>query len=252
MMDNSPARSIISIARIAAIARLRLRRVLRTRILLAALVLALLPWAVVNGASLVARLSALATFTVAGLTALAAGAVGDDLESGEYAIVMTHGATPVEVLGGQAATGLGVTAILVALQLPIALSGTVIPHVVPLLVCVAWLVALLAGWLALMLLLATFLEGKANAVAMIALFFVPLLLGAELLDHLPRFAAVIVRAALQLLPQIDHATGMFRAILLRAPTPRIAPFVLVASPFIYFALASVRLQRLEPAGRLTQ
>jgi len=252
MTNNSPTRPTISIARITAIARLRFRRVLRTRILLAALVLALLPWAVVDGTSLVARLSALTTFTVAGLTTLAAGAIGDDLESGEYAIVMTHDATPVEMLGGQAATGLGLTAILVALQLPIALAGTVLPHLVPLLLCIAWLAALLAGWLALMLLLATFLEGKANAVAMIALLFLPLLLAPGLLDRLPHFAAAIVRTALQLLPQIDHATGMFRAILLRAPTPAIAPLVLLASPFIYFALAFVRLQRLEPAGRLAQ
>ena len=252
-MTNRPRRqSTISLKRMAAIAQLRVRRVVRTRILLVALVLSLLPWAIVDGSALVARLSALASFTVAGLTALAAGAVADDLDDGEYAIVMNHDATPLEVLGGQAAATLAMTALLIALQLPLLLRGMHTPPLVPLLLCIAWLTALLAGWLAVMLLFATFLQGKGNAVAMIAVLFLPLALGAGVLDRLPRFASVLVRDALQLVPQLDQVSAMFRAVVTRSAPPAITPFVLVASPIIYFALASMRLGRIQPAGRLTQ
>lgn len=252
MTNDSPARPAVSLARIAALARLRLRRVVRTRLVLVALVLSLLPWAIVESSSLIARLSALASFTVVGLTALAAGAIADDLDSGEYAIVMTHAATPLEVLGGQAAATLALTAALVAIQLPIVFSGTAIPAFAQLLACVAWLAAFLAGWLALMLLLATVLDGKGNAVAMIAVLFLPLALGPGVLDRLPHLAAVIIRGALELLPQVDQVSAMFRATLGRSPAPATAPFVLLASPVIYFALASIRLRRIQPAGRLTQ
>ena len=252
MINELATRPAPSLTRIAALARLRLRRVVRTRLALVALVLALLPWAIVESSSLIARLSALATFTVVGLTALGAGAIADDLESGEYAIVVTHGASPLEVLGGQAAATLMLTAALVGIQLPIAFNGTAIPAIAPLFLCTIWLAAFLAGWLALMLLLATLLEGKANAVAMIAVLFLPLALGAGVLDRLPHLPATVIRGALQLLPQVDQATAMFRASLGRATAPAPTPFVLLASPLLYFALASVRLHRIQPAGRLTQ
>lgn len=252
-MTNVPAtRATVSLTRVAAVARLRLRRVVRTRLVFVALLLALLPWAIVDGSSLLARLSALTSFTVVGLTALAAGAIADDLDSGEYAIAVTHDATPIEVLGGQAAATLALTAALVAMQLPIAFKGTAIPAIAPLLLCMAWLGAFLAGWLALMLLLATLLEGKANAVAMIPVLLLPLVLGAGGVDRLPHLAAMIIRGVLQLLPQVEQVTAMFRAMLGRSSAPVATPFVLLASPFLYFALASVRLHRIQPAGRLTQ
>ena len=228
MTTSLQAESTISVRRIAAIAGLRVRRVVRTRVLLVAVVLALLPWAIVEGNALMARLSALATFTVAGLTALAAGAVADDLDDGEYAIAATHEASPLEILGGQAAATLGLTSLLVALQLPLALRGIATSQLVPVVLCIAWLAALLAGWLSLMLFLATFLEGKGNAVAMIVVLLLPLALGAGALDRLPRLAAVIVRDVLQLVPQLDQVTAMFRAVLARSPLPAMTPFVLIA------------------------
>ncbi|HWE43605.1 MAG TPA: hypothetical protein VG432_13935 [Gemmatimonadaceae bacterium] len=252
-MTNEPAmRPAVSLTRIAAVARLRLRRVVRTRLVLVALVLALLPWAIVESSSLIARLAALTSFTVVGLTALAAGAIADDLDSGEYAIATAHDVRPIEVLGGQAAAALGLAAALVAIQLPIAFDGSAIPAIAPLLLCMGWLAAFLAGWLALMLLLATLLDGKGNAVAMIPVLFLPLALGAGVLDRLPHLPAMLVRGVVQLLPQVDQATAMFRVALNRSPAPAAAPFVLLASPFLYFALASIRLRRIEPAGRLTQ
>lgn len=251
MTDQISARPVISLSRIGAIAWVRARRVVRTRLALAALVLALLPWAVVDGHGLVARLSSLAEFSLAGLTVLGAGAIGDDLDSGEYAIAMTHDISPIEMLAGQAAASLALGALLVALQLPLALDGVTVPQVVPLLLCMVWLAALLAGWLALMLLLATFLDGKANGVAMIGVLFLPIV-DAGLLERLPHAPAVAIRNALQLLPQLNHATAMFRVLLYRSPTTMVAPFVLILSPLFYFAWASFRLYRLEPAGRLTQ
>jgi hypothetical protein len=127
----------------------------------------------------------------------------------------------------------------------------VIPSVVPLLLCMVWLAALLAGWLALMLLLATFLDGKANAVAMLGVLFLPIV-DATLLERLPHAPAVAVRNALQTLPQLSHVTTMFRVLLTRSPGTAVAPLVLILSPLFYFAWASFRLYRLEPAGRLSQ
>lgn len=251
MTDQTSARPAISLSRIGAIASVRTRRVVRTRLALAALVLALLPWALVDGHVLVARLSSLAEFSLAGLTVLGAGAIGDDLDSGEYAIAMTHDISPIEMLAGQAAASLALGALLVALQLPLALAGIAIPQVVPLLLCMVWLAALLAGWLALMLLLATFLDGKANGVAMIGVLFLPVI-DAGVLERLPHAPAVAIRNVLQLLPQLSHATAMFHLLLYRAPATMVAPFVLILSPLFYFAWASYRLYRFEPAGRLTQ
>jgi len=251
MTDQSLARPSISLSRIGALAVVRARRVVRTRLALAALVLALLPWALVDGHSLLSRLSSLTEFSLAGLTLLGAGAVGDDLASGEYAIAMTHDVSPVEMLAGQAAASLALGATLVGLQLPIALAGVATPSIVPLMLCIVWLAALLAGWLGLMLLLATFLDGKANAVAMLGLLFLPIV-DATLLERLPHAPAVVIRNTLQLLPQLSHATTMFRVLLSRSPGTMIAPFVLILSPLFYFAWASLRLYRLEPAGRLTQ
>lgn len=243
----------VSLVRIAAVAGVRVRRVTRTRFALAALVLSLMPWLLVENSALVARLSSLAEFTLVGLTVIAAGALSDDIDSGEYAIALSHDCSPLDVLAGQAAASLGLTAVLFALQLPFAFAGIAVSHVGPLLLSFAWLAALLAGWLGVMLLLATFLDGKANAVAMVGLLaIVPLILRGTLLDRLNPTVAAMTRFVFQLLPQLDHVMAMFHALLDRVPSPTVAPLVLLVSPVLYFALASVRLYRLEPAGRLTQ
>lgn len=252
MIDQGPERSAPSLTGIAAFAAVRMRRVMRTRLALVALILALLPWALVDSRTLVGRLSALTAFSVVGLTVIGAGAIGDDLDSGEYAIALMHDSSPLELLAGQAAASLGLVTLLLALQLPIAFAGTSVPHLVPVLLCIAWLTALLAGWLGLMLLLATFLDGKGNAIAMIGVLVVPFVADSGLLDRLPQLPATVVRNAVQLLPQANHATAMFRVLLARSPAPAVAPAVLIISPFLYFALASYRLHRLEPAGRLSQ
>lgn len=253
MTSRTPPQRRISMTRVGAVARLRVRRVIRTRILPAALVLTVAPWVLLDSASLAGRLTSLTMFTLVGLTVLGAGAIAEDLDSGEYAIVLTHDTSPVELLAGQAAASLALAGLLVVLQLPIALWGVApFPNIAVLLLCISWLAALLAGWLALMLLLATFLEGRANAIAMLVVLFLPITLNSTVLQRLPHLPAVMIGGVLQWLPQPSYASAMFRTLLYRTPAPSIAPVVLFASPFIYYALASIRLCRLEPAGRLTQ
>jgi hypothetical protein len=104
-----------------------------------------------------------------------------------------------------------------------------------------------------LLLLATVLEGKANAVAMIGvLAVVPLLVDGSLMDRLPPAVAEVARDVLQVVPQLKHATTMFSATLGAHAAPMSVRVVLLLSPFFYFTLATARLYRLEPAGRLTQ
>lgn len=253
MTPRSGGRSPVSSTRIFAVAGVRVRRVLRTRLALAALILALMPWLLVDSASFLPRVSSLAEFTLVGLTMIGAGAPSDDIDSGEFAIVLTHECSPLDVLAGQAVASFLLTAILVVLQLPIAFAGIVMPNALQLVFVFAWLAALLVSWLGLLLLLATILEGKANAVAMIGvLALVPLLQAGSLVDRLPRSLAAIARGPLELLPQLEHATSMFSAAVGGPPAPAVAPLVLLLSPVVYFTLAAVRIYRLEPAGRLTQ
>jgi hypothetical protein len=253
-MTHSPKRSPkISWPRTFGIAGVRIRRVLRTRLALAAVTMSLLPWLLVESASLAARLASLAEFTVVGLTVVAAGSVSDDLDSGEYAIASSHDCSPLDMLAGHTLASFGVTTAIVLLQLPIALAGTDMPGIARLLVSFGWLAALLAGWLGMQLLLATFLEGKSNAVAMIGvLAIVPLLSSGTLVSDLPAPLAGFTRGVLQLLPQVAQVTAMFAAALDGAPGPGRVRVVLLLSPIIYFVLASIRLYRIEPAGRLTQ
>jgi hypothetical protein len=242
-----------SAVRVRAIAGVRLRRVLRTRIALAGIVLALLPWVLVDSHVLLARLAALAEFSVVGLTVVAAGAIADDVDSGEYAIALSHDASPFEILVGQAVASLALVLGLVAIALPIALWGTEVASALALTQSLAWLLVLLTGWLALALLFGTLLEGKANAVAMGAVLVIAPLLGdPALLDRLPNAVAATLRAALHLVPHVSQATAMFGATLDHTAVQPVVPAVLLLSPILYLTLAAVRLARLEPAGRLTQ
>jgi ABC-type transport system involved in multi-copper enzyme maturation permease subunit len=252
MTDATRSHRALSGARVRAIAVTRLRRVMRTRIAAAAAVFAFLPWAIVETPLLVGRLSALAEFSVVGLTVLGAGAISDDLDSGEFAIAISHDVSPLEILLGNAMASMLVALVLVAGQLPLALRGAAAAPLSSLGLCVVALVALLAGWLALMLLFATFLEGKANAVAMGGVLLVPFAMRLGVVATLPARIASIVDGALRLLPQVDQAAALFRALLYRSPLPVLDLSVLIASPLVYFVFASLRLYRLEPAGRLTQ
>jgi hypothetical protein len=241
----------LSLERVRALAVLRLRRLVRSRRLALATLMTILPWLVVEQTLLVARLAALTEFTVVGLTVLVAGALAEDLDGGQYAIALTHDCRPVEVLAGEFASALTTALVLVALQLPIALRGVATPNIVALLLCLAWLATLLAGWISLMLLLATMIEGVGNAIAMIPLLVLPPLLSATTsLDRLPALVAALVRAAQDLVPAPRHTALLYQSLLLGAPFPRVAPLVLSVAPFACFVLAALRLSRMQPAGRI--
>ena len=253
MTTLSPPRDFPRLSCVFAIARIRIKRVLRTRLGFAALLVAGAPWLLVEGSTLFARLSALAEFSVIGLTVLAAGAIADDIDSGEYAILLTHGVSAIEAIAAGAIGSLALGVVIVALQLPIALHGVAAWHLTTLLLCMFWLAALLAGWLGVMLLLATILSGKANAVAMVGLLIaVPIGLGSGLLERIPPAPAAVVRSALQVVPQLNHVNLMFRGVIYRSPASPLAAVVLLTSPIVWFTLAALRLKRVEGAGRLTQ
>ena len=252
MRRQSSLQGAFSAARVRAIATTRIRRVVRTRVALAAALFALLPWAIVDTPTLAGRLSALAEFSVVGLTMLAAGSIGDDLDSGEFAIAISHDVSPLEILAGNSAASLLLSSILVAIQLPLLCMGVATPDAAIIVGAVLALLALLAGWLAVMLLLGTFLEGKGNAIAMIAVLFLPVVVQLGVLARLPPRMSSIAEQALRVLPQVDQVTAVVRALIDRSLVPSLDLTVLIASPFIYLALATYRLHRLEPAGRLTQ
>lgn len=241
-----------SVVRFRAIAATRIRRVVRTRVALAAALFALLPWTIVDTPLLLGRLSTLAEFSVVGLTVLAAGSIGDDLDSGEFAIAISHDVSPAEILVGNAAGSLLLASFLVVAQLPPVLRGIAVPDVWIIARCMLALIPFLAGWLALMLLLGTFLDGKGNAIAMVLVLFVPFAVQLGVLVRLPSRMAAISEQAIRVLPQVNQVTAVFRALVERTPLQAIDLTVLIASPFVYFALATYRLHRLEPAGRLTQ
>jgi hypothetical protein len=252
MNEQSSPRRTFSVVRARAIAVTRVRRVVRTRAALAAAVFALLPWVIVDSPTLAGRLSAFAEFSVVGLTVLAAGAIGDDLDSGEFAIAMSHDVSPLEILLGNAGASLLLASLLVAAQLPLVFLGVAAPEIGIIIVSVLALVALLASWLAVMLLLGTLLEGKGNAIAMIAVLFVPFAVQLGVLGRLPPRMASIAEQGLRVLPQVGQVTTLVRALIDRSPVAPLDLTVLTASPFVYFALATYRLHRLEPAGRLAQ
>lgn len=240
-----------SLRRIRAIARVRALRLLRTRRAILAATLALLPWLALGDAPLAARLSALADFTLVGLTVLAAGAIAEDLDGGQLAIACTHGASPHDLLLGESAASLGFTLTLVALQLPLALGHDGVRQLALVLLCLAWLSLLLAAWLALMLFLATLLRGVGNAVATIPLLTVlPLLASAAFVDRLPAAIAPLIRVAVRLVPSPRLTAEIFGAILTGTPQPRLAVAVLMVSPPLFFVAALARLSRIEPAGRV--
>ena len=253
-MTNEPtSRALPRLSCVVAIARIRIKRVLRTGLGAAAVLITVAPWLLVEGATLFARLSALAEFSVVGLTVLGAGAIADDIDSGEYAILLTHGVTALEAIAGGAIASLALGLVTVAVQLPIALHGVVAWQLTTLLLCLFWLAALLAGWLGIMLLFATILSGKANSVAMVGLLIaVPVGLGSGLLERVPPAPAAVVRSALQAMPQLNHVNVMFRSVIYRSPASRLATVVLLTAPIVWFTLAALRLNRIEGAGRLTQ
>ncbi|HEX2780714.1 MAG TPA: hypothetical protein VHM30_14530 [Gemmatimonadaceae bacterium] len=251
MSGAAAAPTSFSFARAGAMAVVRARRLLRTRRLLLAAVMAILPWLAVGDVPLVVRLGALTQFTIVGLTVLGAGAIAEDLDGGPYAIAFTHSCSALEAMAGEAATTLLLTTGLAVAQLPFVLRHDTLVDIGIILMCSASLATLLVGWLAVMLLAATVARGVGNAIAMIPLLtVVPVLAGTDVLEPLPASLAVPLRTLAQLLPTPQLASEVYRWILQGGEAPRAAIAVLLLSPVVWFTVAAAHLRRLEPAARI--
>lgn len=251
MTGTATSSAPFSLVRARAIAVVRARRLVRTRRVVLAAVLALLPWLAVGDVPLLARVGALTQFTVVGLTVLAAGAIAEDLDGGQYAVALTHGCSPIEAMLGETAATLLLALALTGAQLLFVIRHETIVELGLLLICLGWLAALLAGWMAVMLLVATLARGVGNAIAMIPLLtVVPLLATTGALDHLPAPVAAPLRALIQLLPTPQLVSEIHRSTFLGSAPPRSAMIVLLISPVVWFAAAALRLARLEPAARV--
>jgi hypothetical protein len=225
---------------------------MRSRVLLVALALALLPWFAASSHDADGELALLTSSALAGLLATASGVVAESLDDGWHAISVLHGLTTLELLLGESLGALlGLIPVMVGL---VALSAPAFTTVPPtaLAFCVAWLVTLVLGWLGIMLLFGTLLPGKGNAIAMIPLlvaFAIPSVLLP--VDSWPPDLARLIRAAWDAMPLESHATSLYAAQLHQSrPTPA-APIALLIAPPAFLALAALRLSRLDAARRLT-
>lgn len=238
---------------VAALAMLRLRRLWRTRVILLALAIGVLPLCVGTPGSVRGALAVLTSALLSATLVAAAGAVADDLESGSALLLALHGVTPLETILGDVAASLAVVGLVALGAIPLAareISG------VPPMALVgagAWMATLVVAWAALLALLGGVLPGKGNSLSMIVPVGVFVLPAAALpLDWAPGWLAAAARIAWTLLPLQAHATAMYDALLANSPPPPAAPFVLVLSPVLYLAAGVCLLARLEPARRFTQ
>lgn len=239
--------------RIRALVALRLRRLWRTRALLLAATLTLLPVAAASPATSRAALAILASGLLTAVLVCTAGAIADDLDDGAALLLVLHGAGAAERVLAESLATLLATLFLALLALA-AMSdaiSTVGSRTVLLAGC--WIAALLLGWTFLIVLLGCALPGKGNALVMIlplAAFAIPahaLPLG----DAAPWIASV-VRAAWNLLPLQAHLTAVVESLLADGPLPHLPASVLLASPPFYLVAAVRALSRVEPARRFTR
>ena len=234
------------------VARTRARYLLRSRVILLALALTVLPWFAADGHDAQTELALLTASALTALLASASGVVSESLDDGSYGIAVLHGLTPLEMVLGEALGALsGMLPALIAFAVLSAPALGALP-LGALALCLAWLGVLLLGWLAIMLLLGTVLPGKGNAIAMI-----PLLLAfafpsdAIPVDHWPPAIARAARAAWSAMPLEAHAMSMYGAILRHSPPPPAAPVALLLAPPVFLAVAALRLSRLDAARRFT-
>ena len=242
-----------SVRRVIAVARVRLRYLIRSRVVVVAFLLAILPWFAVDRHDIDAEMGLLTGSALVGMLATASGVVSESLDDGAYCIALLHGASPLDVLVGEcvgALTGMSPIAVgFLYLSAPAFDGNPVIASILIL----AWLCVLVLGWLGAMLWLGTILPGKGNAIAMI-----PLLLAfafpadALPVDSWPPLLASTARTLWNAMPLQSHATAMYAAILHDSTPPPLAPLALLVAPPLFLALAALQLSRLEAAGRIAR
>lgn len=234
------------------VARARLRYLVRSRVVVLGLVLAVLPWFALDRHEPDSELGLLTGSMLVGIITCASGVVAEPLDEGWYGIGVLHGLRPIELLLGEA---LGSSSAVLPIALVFsALSASAFHDVQPLVLalCLGWLATLVAGWLALMLALGSALRGKGNAIALIPLLVAFAFPSEALpLDRWPNGLAMVARAIWDAMPLESHATAMYAALLHDTTPPPSAPLALVlASPTLFF-LALFRLTRHDAARRVT-
>lgn len=243
----------LSVHRVRALTSLRLRRLWRTRTILLAAALALLP---LLATSPTGARAAFVTTTSALLTAVlvcTAGALADDLESGAALLLVLHEARPIERVLAESLATLGVVAAVAVLATPFV--GRALTEAGWRLILAGgfWTAALVISWTFLVVLLGSALPGKGNALVLIvplAAFALPA--AALPLDGVPAWLAKVIRTTWTVLPLHAHATAIVDALIAHAPLPAASRWVLLASPPVYLAAAARALSRVEPARRFTQ
>lgn len=241
-----------ALGRILCVARARIRYLIRSRVAFVAFALAVLPWFAIDQHGADSELGLLTGSMLVALLVTGSGVVADALDEGWYGIGVLHGLLPLELLVGEA---LGAVVGLLPVVAGFALLSRHAFQEVPflaLVLCLAWLAALMLGWLSILLFLGTLLPGKGNAIGMI-----PLLLAfafpsdALPLDSWPPALSRGARAAWDAMPLESHATAMYAALLHDSTPPLAAPVALLLTPPSFLLLAALRLSRLDAAGRIT-
>lgn len=242
-----------SARRTGALVALRLRRLWRTRVVLLAVTLALLPvWAT----SPLDQRMALAAMTSALLTTVlvcGAGALADDLESGAALLLVLHDARPVERVLAESLAALVIVLLVALLAIGLVARALGLAEFRALVASMLWIAALVLSWTFLVVLLGCLLPGKGNALVMLvplAAFALPP--SALPLDAAPAWVASSVRLAWSLFPLQAHASAVIDALLENAPLPTVPAWVLALSPPLHLAAAVHVLSRVEPARRFTQ
>jgi hypothetical protein len=242
-----------STRRVLAVARVRLRYLLRSRVAVVAFLLAILPWFATDRHDLDAEMGLLTGSALVGMLASASGVVSEGLDDGSYCIALLHGVTPLDVLVGESVGALAGMSPIVASFFYLSAPAFAGHPVIASILVLAWLCVLVLGWLGVMLCLGTLLPGKGNAIAMI-----PLLLAfafpadALPVDSWPPLLASAARALWNAMPLQSHATAMYAAILHDSTPPPFAPLALLLAPPLFLALAAFQLSRLEAAGRIAR
>jgi hypothetical protein len=234
------------------VAGARVRYLVRSRVILLAVLLAVLPWFALEKHEPDSELGLLTGSLLVGIITCAGGVVAEPLDEGWYGIGVLHGLQPIELILGEALGGLaGLMPVVTAFA---ALSASSLAGIPPLalLLCLGWLATLVLGWLSLMLALGSSLRGKGNAIALIPLLVAFAFPSDALpLDRWPAWAASAVRAVWDAMPLESHATAMYAALLHDATPPRSSPIALLLAPPTLFVLALFRLTRHEAARRVT-
>lgn len=239
-------------AHIAAVTRTRFRYLVRSRVILLAQLLAVLPWFALDRHEADSELGLLTGSLLVGMITCASGVVAEPLDQGWWGIGVLHGLSPIELLLGEALGAWAGLLPVVATFAVLSASAFAIVPPLALLLCLGWLFTLVSGWLSLMLALGPSLPGKGNAIVLIPVLVAFAFPSDALpLDRWPAQLAAVARAAWDAMPLESHATAMYAVLLHDATPPPSAPIALLLAPPVLFCIALLRLTRHEAAGRIT-